>query len=149
MATKYRRFLLTEVSFIGSTLLVPGSVVTSDDLGEYKDPVDGKLKPVRPPASSIEIDADGRPVSKDDAESYSALVGSLPPAAPEAAAFAPGGGVASPTQAPGGPSIAANQLAQPSPVAPTRRGGNGDVNKAAEDATAALAAKADAEAAKG
>lgn len=146
---KYRRFLLTEVSFIGGTLLVPGSVVTSEDLGEYKDPEGGKLKPVRPPASSIEIDANGQPVSSDDAESYTALVGSLPTPAAQVQPFAPGGGVASPTQAPGGPSIAANQLAQPSPVAPSRRGGNGDVNKAAEDASAALAAKADGEGSKG
>ena len=146
--TKKTRFLLTEVAFIGGTLLTPGSVITSEDLGTYKDPQDGKQKGVRPPASSIAIDENGQPLSKEDADNYAALVGSLPPPVAQIQPFTAGGGEAFPSQPPGGPMLAANQLGQPSAVAPTRRGGNGDVNKAAEDATAALSAKADAEASK-
>lgn len=141
----FKRYLLTEVAFIGATLLAVGSVVTSDDLGEYKDPDDGKMKPVRPPASSIEIDENNRPVSKEDADAYVALIGSLPAPAAEIQPFTPGGGQAMPSQAPGGPQLAANQISQPSPVQPTRRGGNGDVNKAAEAAASAQLEKGDGE----
>lgn len=137
MAIKFKRFLLSEVAFIGGTLLAPGSVVTSDDLGTFKDPKDGKEKAVKPPASSIEIDENGRPVSDDDADAYASLVGTLPAPAAEIQPFTVGGGQAMPSQAPGGPQLAGNQLGQPSPVAPTRRGGNGDVNKAAEAAASA------------
>lgn len=143
MAIKYRRFLLAEVAFIGGTLLAAGSVVTSDDLGEYKDPKDGKLKPVKPPMSSIEIDEAGRPVTAEGAEAYAALVGSLPPAPAEIQPFTPGGGQALPSQGPGGVQLAGQQLPQAAPEAPKRRGGNTDVNAAAEAAASAQLNKAD------
>ena len=144
MAKSFKRYLLAEVAFIGGTLLAVGSVITSDDLGEFKDPKDGKIKAVKPPASSIEIDADGRPVSSEDAEAYADLVGQMPAPRAQVMPFAPGGGEAMPAQQPGGLQLAGNQLNQPSAVAPQRRGGAGDVNAAAEKAADALAAKAEA-----
>lgn len=142
MALKYRRFLLAEVAFIGGTLLAAGSIITSDDLGEYKDPKDGKPKPVKPPLSSIEIDENGRPVTAEGMEAYTSLIGSLPPAPADIQPFTVGGGQALPTQAPGGVQLAGQQLSQPAAVAPTRRGGNTDVNKAAEAAASAQLDKA-------
>lgn len=149
MAAKFKRFLLSEVAFIGGTLLAPGSIVTSDDLGTFKDPKDGKEKPVRAPASAIEVDESGRPVSSDDADAYASLVGSMPAPAAEIAPFAPGGGQAMPSQQPGGVQLAGQQVNQPSPVAPTRRGGNSDVNKAAEAAASAQLDKASGDGSEG
>lgn len=147
MAIKYRRFLLAEVAFIGGTLLAAGSVVTSEDLGEFKDPKDGKIKAVKPPLSSIEIDEAGRPVTAEGAEAYAQLVGSLPPAPAEVMPFTPGGGQALASQAPGGVQLAGQQLPQAAPEAPKRRGGNTDVNAAAEAAASAQLNKADGSAA--
>lgn len=141
----YKRYMLAEVAFIGGTLLAVGSIVTSDDLGTYKDPKTGKKKPVRPPASSIEVDENNRPVSAEDGDNYAQLVGTLPAPAADIAPFTPGGGQGMPAQPPGSVQLAAQQVSQPSPVAPSRRGGNSDVNKAAEAAASAQIDKAGGE----
>lgn len=109
-----KHFVLSGVSFIGGALLAVGSRVTSDDLGTYIDPKDGEEKDVTPGRTLIEIDgATGQPVNKADYAALQGIAGSLsvePIAA--VAPFAPNPTKAqgSPTQPPGGVSLANNAL---------------------------------------
>lgn len=137
---KLRRFIITEPAFIAGSLLAPGSIVTSDDLGTYVDPVSKKDKPVRPPASSIEVDENGDALSAEEHDQLVSLLAGIAPAVQSPVApFDPEAryrGQGAPAQSPGGPQFAAVDL--PQPASPSRRGGQSKSDAQAE--AAALAA---------
>ena len=117
MALKYYR--LTEVSFIGGALLAAGSIVTSQDLGTYTDPADGKEKEVKPGSALVEVDEAGKPKTDAGARALQAVLGNIAPM--EIAAVAPFSPnptrpQGAPTQAPGGLSLAENDLPQTAPA---------------------------------
>lgn len=81
-----KRYMLTEPAFIGTALLAAGSIITDDDLPEGQEAEPGHYEgsgdqrvwiPPRlipgtsmrspPPASAIEVDANGVPKRKEDA----------------------------------------------------------------------------------
>lgn len=137
---KVKIYMLTQAAFIAGTLLAPGSRITSEDLGTFKDG-DGKDQPVRPPSTAIEVDARGAPVSEDDASAYEAMLSAAPIDPGLVSPVSIGaGGIGAPAQAPGGVHLAANQLVQPGAVQPQRRGGG----KSAGDASGAGNASAEA-----
>lgn len=131
-APERRYFIVSEVSFIGGSMLAPGSRVTSDDLGEYKDPTTGEMTPVTPGTTLIETDENGELLDDERAEELQQVLGglrvgastslSVPPTAPGGARLAQNNLV----DAPGGDNEAEAVLAmtagQPSPEAPKRRG---------------------------
>lgn len=99
-----KRWILANVAFIASSLVAAGSIITQEDLGKVKITDDAgkeKLVNVKPPHDAIEIDENGNPVDKRQAEDLANLIGSLAIHA---------GGAAAPAQTPGGVSLAANQL---------------------------------------
>lgn len=110
---KLRHFILTDVSFIGGVLLAAGSRITSDDLGTYVDPADGKTKPVKPGETLVEVDETGAPVNDRDYDRLRTVLADVAgvPIAP-VMPFAPNAtkAQAAPAQPPGGVAIAENQL---------------------------------------
>lgn len=137
---KLKIYMLTQAAFIAGTLLAPGSRITSDDLGTFKDG-DGKDQPVRPPSTAIEVDANGQPVSDEDGAAFEAMLSAAPIDPDLISPVSIGaGGIGAPAQAPGGVHLAANQLAQPGAVQPTRRSGS----KSSGDASGAGNATAEA-----
>lgn len=96
---KMKYYRLTEVSFIGGSLLAPGSFITSADLGIVKN-AKGEEEYVRPGATMVEVDEAGNPVNDAEAAKLQGAAAALVEVPLNTA----------PTQAPGGVSLAANSL---------------------------------------
>lgn len=110
---KLRHYVLTGVSFIGGTLLAPGSRVTSDDLGTYRDPVSGEELPVKPGELLVEVNPDGSPIDDVAAWKLQSIAGQLsdmPIAAVQPFAPNPTQPQGAPAQPPGGVSLVDRQL---------------------------------------
>lgn len=110
---KLRHFVTTEVQFIAGSLLAPGSRVTSDDLGQFRDPVSGDMRAVEPARSMVEVDANGQPIDDLNAAKMQGVVGDfagVPIAAVQPFSPNPTRPQGAPTQPPGGVSLADNAL---------------------------------------
>lgn len=70
-----RHFVLVATSFIGGSLLAPGSRVTDADLGTYVDPADGRTKAVKPGETLVEVNEDGSPIDQAGAYKLQAIAG--------------------------------------------------------------------------
>jgi len=110
---KLKYYTLAGTSFIGGALLAAGSRVTSDDLGSYRDPADGKTKPVKPGELLIETDEAGRPLTDDGALALQGVLGDIagqPIAAVAPFSPNPTRPQGAPSQPAGGVSLAENAL---------------------------------------
>lgn len=100
-----KHYILTGVSFIGGSLLAPGSRVTSDDLGTYRDPATGTERPVKPGETLVEVTEDGRPIDETAAWKLQSLAGQMsdmPIAAVQPFSPNPTAAQGAPAQSPGG-----------------------------------------------
>lgn len=110
---KLRHFVVVSASFIGGSLLAPGSRVTSDELGTYKDPRTGEQVPVKPGETLVEVNADGSPVDDAAADKLAAVAGDaagIPIAAVQPFSPNPTRPQGAPGQPAGGVSLAEGQL---------------------------------------
>lgn len=108
-----KHYVLVGVSFIGGSLLAPGSRVTSDDLGTYRDPSTGRELPVKPGETLVEVTEDGRPIDETAAWKLQSIAGQLsvmPIAAVQPFSPNPTAAQGAPAQAPGGVSLAEQHL---------------------------------------
>lgn len=108
-----KHYVLTGVSFIGGSLLAPGSRVTSDDLGTYRDPATGQERAVKPGETLVEVTEDGRPIDDTAAwklQSVAGMVGDMPIAAVQPFSPNPTAAQGAPAQAPGGVSLVEGHL---------------------------------------
>lgn len=108
-----KHYVLIGVSFIGGSLLAPGSRVTSDDLGTYRDPGTGTERPVKPGETLVEVTEDGRPIDEAAAWKLQSIAGQLsdmPIAAVQPFSPNPTRPQGAPAQAPGGVSLVEGHL---------------------------------------
>ncbi len=108
-----KHYVLIGVSFIGGSLLAPGSRVTSDDLGTYRDPSTGTERPVKPGETLVEVTEDGRPIDEVAAWKLQSVAGQLsdmPIAAVSPFSPNPTAPQGAPAQAPGGVSLVEGHL---------------------------------------
>lgn len=110
---KLKHYVLIGVSFIGGSLLAPGSRVTSDDLGTYRDPSSGEERSVKPGETLVEVNEDGTPVDETSAWRLQSVAGDLsdmPIAAVQPFSPNPTAPQGAPAQAPGGVSLVEGHL---------------------------------------
>lgn len=108
-----KHYVLIETSFIGGSLLAPGSRVTSVDLGTYTDPTTGTVRPVKPGETLVEVHEDGSPVDRASADKLRAVAGDvagIPIAAVQPFSPNPTRPQGAPTQPPGGVSLVEGAL---------------------------------------
>jgi len=108
-----KHYVLIGVSFIGGSLLAPGSRVTSDDLGTYRDPATGTERPVKPGETLVEVTEDGKPIDDAAAWKLQGIAGQLsdmPIAAVQPFSPNPTAPQGAPAQAPGGVSLVEGHL---------------------------------------
>lgn len=106
-------FVVIAPSFIGGSLLAPGSRVTQDDLGYASDPVTGAVVPTKAGDTLAAINPDGSPFDDEAAyklHSIAGQLGEMPIAAVAPFSPNPTRPQGAPAQPPGGVMMAENQM---------------------------------------